>query len=241
MWPFKSVDSLEKSGILEDAVDWHSHILPGVDDGIKTMDDSLEILDAYEKYGYREVWLTPHIMEDYPNTTEDLKARFEELKQTYKGSIRLHLAAENMLDILFDNRMKQKDLLPLGEQGNHLLVETSYINPPMGFNHIIDDIFSAGFFPVLAHPERYRYMDKDDYKDLKDKGVVFQMNLISIVAGFGKTARDKAEWLLDNNMVDLIGSDAHRLKATAGWMTQSPRKAKYLDKIAEIIRNPYQM
>lgn len=241
MWPFSSTKSLEKSGILQGYTDWHSHILPGVDDGIKTLEESLEVLEAYENYGIKEIWLTPHIMEDYPNTTSDLKEKFQQLQNEYKGNINLNLAAENMLDTLFESRLKKNDVLPIGKQGNHILVETSYINPPMGFKYIIDDIFSAGYFPILAHPERYVYMDKDDYKELKDRGVIFQMNLISIVAGFGQTARKKSEWLLDNNMIDLLGTDVHRLEATAGWLTQTPRKNKYIEKIAELINNPYQL
>ena len=110
-------------------IDWHSHILPGVDDGIKRMSDSLEVLRFYEDLGIRHVWLTPHIMEDYPNTTAELRARFEELKKEWNGKVELHLAAENMLDTLFEERLEAGDFLPIGEDGRHLLVETSYYTP----------------------------------------------------------------------------------------------------------------
>ena len=100
---FNTKKKLINTGILKGATDWHSHILPGVDDGIQTMEDSLTVLEAYEQLGIREVWLTPHIMEDMPNTPEELRARFQELQEAYQGPIILHLSAENMLDICLAN------------------------------------------------------------------------------------------------------------------------------------------
>lgn len=241
MWPFKSTKTLEKAEIFNNFTDWHSHILPGVDDGIKDMESALEVLKTYEENGVKRIWLTPHIMEDIPNTTDELKEKFEELKKAYSGNIELHLAAENMLDNLFESRLKENDLLPIGNEKNHLLVETSYFNPPMGMNEIISSIFSAGYFPVLAHPERYVYMDKNMYKRLHDNGVIFQMNLISIVGGFGETARKKAEWLLDNNMIAMLGTDIHRLRSTMGWLQHAPKKNKYIDILTDLAKNPLQI
>lgn len=214
MWPFKkSAKSLRASGLLEGMTDWHSHILPGVDDGIKTLEDSLAVLHELESLGVRKVWLTPHIMEDYPNRTTDLRQRFEELKSAWKGNVEIRLAAENMLDSLFEERLEAGDLLPIGEEGNHLLVETSYYTPPMGMDDTLERVKKSGYFPVLAHPERYRYMEKEDYKRLKDSGILFQLNYVSLVGGYGETARKKAEWLLKNGMIDFTGSDVHRLEA----------------------------
>lgn len=239
IWPFKKkVESLNESGMLKNFTDWHSHILPGVDDGIPDMERSLEVLDAYEKAGVRKVWLTPHIMEDFPNETRKLRERFEELKLAYDGNIELKLAAENMLDSLFEERLEQKDLLPIGEEGNHLLVETSYFSAPMNFDEIIDDIKSAGYFPLLAHPERYRYMDEKDYKRLRQRGVAFQINFMSLVGTYGETARKKAEWLLKNNMVDVTGSDLHHLPATQRYLAQSPSKREALEAILNVAANP---
>ena len=104
---FNTKQKLINTGILNGATDWHSHILPGVDDGIQTMEESLAVLDSYEKLGIREVWLTPHIMEDMPNTPNELRARFQELQEAYEGSIILHLAAENMLANLFSITKRQ--------------------------------------------------------------------------------------------------------------------------------------
>jgi len=99
MWPFRKKHSLADSGIFAGFTDWHSHILPGVDDGVQTMDEALDILVLYEKIGIKAVWFTPHIKEDVPNKTAHLKERFAELQAVYEGSVRLHLAAEYMLDI----------------------------------------------------------------------------------------------------------------------------------------------
>ena len=175
------------------------------------MEESLQILSLYEKLGVNEVWLTPHIMEDMPNTTSALKARFEELEAAYQGNIVLHLASENMLDNLFEERLAKNDLLPLGKDGKHLLVETSYFNPPMGLSNILLRVKSKGYYPALAHPERYNYMDESNYRQLKGLNVKFQLNLFSLAGAYGAGVRKKAGWLMKNGFYDLAGSDMHGL------------------------------
>lgn len=237
MWPFKKkVASLRDSGMFDGFTDWHSHILPRVDDGIQTMEDSLAVLRAYEELGFKKVWLTPHIMEDYPNTPSDLKRRFEELKNAWTGNVEIKLAAENMLDSLFEERLEANELLPIGDDGNHLLVETSYYTPPYGMDELLEKIREKGYFPLLAHPERYRYMEENDYKKLKDNGILFQMNFASLVGGYGETAQKKAEWLLKNDMIDLIGSDVHRLHATMAVVDSKPKKQHYLECLQEVCK-----
>ena len=167
MFGFLRNRTIGETGILHGMTDWHCHILPGVDDGFRSLEDSLEALSRYESLGVSEVWLTPHVMEDVPSTTEALKNRFSELCDAYKGPLRLYLAAEYMMDSLFERRLRDRDLLPLGTGGKHLLVETSYFNPPAGLVEILKSIKTAGYFPVLAHPERYMYMDMEDYTGKK--------------------------------------------------------------------------
>ena len=116
MWPFSR--RTDAAGLLDPGfTDWHCHVLPGVDDGVRTMAEALEVLEEYGRRGVAEVWLTPHIMEDIPNTTAALRERFSELQAAYSGPVRLHLAAENMLDSLFEERLESGDLLPLGPGG----------------------------------------------------------------------------------------------------------------------------
>lgn len=212
MWFFKKKEK-EKQNIIKliGFTDYHSHILPGVDDGVQTMDEALEILRLYEELGVKAVWLTPHIMEDIPNTTAHLRDRFAELQAAYTGGVQLHLAAENMLDNLFGERLEKNDLLPLGENSDHLLVETSYFSPPMGLSNILLRIKTKGYYPVLAHPERYLYMGETDYRQLLGMGVKFQLNLFSLTDTYGKTTKKKAEWLMKNKFYHLCGSDIHQL------------------------------
>ena len=233
----KKVKSLKDSGLFEGFTDWHSHILPGVDDGIKTIEDSLKALEAYQELGFRKVWLTPHVMEDYPNETDFLKSKFSELKSVWTGDMEIALATENMLDTMFTSRLEKKDFLPIGTEGDHLLVETSYFTPPFGMDSMLENLRSAGYYPVLAHPERYRYMDEKDYKKLKEKGVKFQLNFLSLVGGYGEQAKKKAEWLLENEMVDLLGSDIHRLTPVLDAIMLSPSKSKHLENLKRLSEN----
>lgn len=216
------------SSLLTDFIDHHSHILPGVDDGVKKMETSLKVLERYEQLGIAEVWCTPHIMEDIPNTTEALQNRFAELCEAYHGPIKLHLAAEYMMDALFEERLEHDDLLTLGNEGNHLLVETSYFTPPMDMDAILQRIKQKGYYPVLAHPERYVYMGKDRYIALKDKEIRFQLNLSSLAGAYGSEAKSKARWILKHNYYNLAGSDLHSSRNMEYWSVRAPRALKKL-------------
>ena len=193
MWPFSSKTSLLRSGVLNGWTDWHSHILPGVDDGIRTLDDSLAVLRWYEIQGVREVWLTPHIMEDIPNSPADLRVRYAELQ-----------AADDVLPLCHAGAQG-------AEAGAYLLVETSYFNPPMDLDGMLDSIKAKGYRPLLAHPERYVYMDKADILRLAGRGIAFQLNLPSLVGVYGEGIRRKAEAMLRAGLFVRCGSDLHDL------------------------------
>lgn len=204
---FRSSRQFDFKGMTE----WHCHILPGVDDGVGNIDDSLAILADYERMGIECVWLTPHIMEDVPNSTTALIERFAELNRRYKGSIRLRLASENMIDKLFTERLEADDVLPIGNRQDMLLVETSYFNPPLNLDKTLERIKAKGYYPLLAHPERYNYLETmADYDRLKAMGVRFQLNLLSLAGYYGKIARDKSLKLLKAGYYDVFGSDIHR-------------------------------
>lgn len=211
MWPFGRHISLEESGVFRGFTDWHCHILPGVDDGAQTMGEALQILAEYERLGIKEVWLTPHIMEDIPNTTLHLRERFAELQAAYHGNVALNLASENMLDNLFEERLEKNDLLPIGKDGKHLLVETSYFNPPIDLHNVLLRIKSKGYYPVLAHPERYLYMNECEYRKLKSKGVCLQLNQFSIFGLYGKASQKRAKMLQKQGMYDYVGTDLHEI------------------------------
>ena len=183
MWLFRQKKTLAESGFFRGFTDCHSHLLPGIDDGVKTEEETWRILDEMERQGVRKIWLTPHVMEDMSNKTVTLQQKFLSLKQKYQGKVELALAAEYMLDNLFEERLEKDDLLPLEEGKRYLLVETSYFNPPMGLLSILQRIQKKGYHPLLAHPERYEYMQIEK----------------------------KAKILLKAGMYDLGGNDVHSL------------------------------
>ena len=228
MWPFTTTISLPQSGLLQGFIDCHSHLLPGVDDGVQTLAESLDILSLMERQGVRKLWLTPHIMEDYPNRPVDLQKKFYELKAAYSGSIQLQLAAEHMLDHLFEERLGDGDVLPLDEGKLFLLVETSYFNPPMDLENVLRRIQAKGYYPLLAHPERYAYMDKKYYRRLWDMDIDFQLNLPSLMGGYGKNVQQKAQWLLKQGWYALCGSDTHRRHFWTDTIQHGKLEKKYL-------------
>ena len=213
MWLLSNKVLVKDSGLLEGFCDYHSHLLPGVDDGVQEMAETLGILSLWEGVGIKEVWLTPHMMEDIPNTPADLTQQFEKLKATYTGPIRLHLASENMMDRLFMDRLEKCDLLPIGDKEAHLLVETSYYNPPMDMEAIINRVKEKDYVPLLAHPERYQYMDMADYHRWKQKGVLLQLNVPSLIGAYGPVVQNKARLLLEKGMYDCCGTDTHSLSS----------------------------
>ncbi len=117
MWPFRRTFRLKDTGLLNGFTDWHSHILPSVDDGVRSVERGLEILDLYAAYGIRQVWFTPHVMEEVPNEPARLRERFAAFRARYTGGIELHLAAENMLDGRFEAGSKPARCCPSGKTG----------------------------------------------------------------------------------------------------------------------------
>ena len=230
---FQSRKSILDSGLLKGAIDQHCHILYGLDDGVKTQEDSLKILQFLEDEGVSEVWFTPHVMEDVPNTTEGLRQRFEELKAVYDGGLQLHLAAEYMIDNLFEKRLAGRDLL---EHGNDtVLVETSAVAPPINLWETLETMCSMGYRPLIAHPERYHYMRKDDYRRLHNMGCLLQLNLPSIVGFYGESVRTRALDLLDRGWYTMTGSDCHRFRAIMRQYTSKELKKDTLAKLAPLM------
>lgn len=225
MWPFAKKKCIDESGLLIGFTECHCHLLPGVDDGVKTFEEAFELLSVYEDAGIEHVWLTPHIMEDVPNATADLRRRFVEFCAEYDGPIGLSLASENMLDNIFEERLAANDFLPIGARGDHLLVETSFFTPPTDLDGKLRRVTEAGYFPLLAHPERYMYMDLDDIEEHYESGVRLQLNLYSLLGMYGPEAEHKARKLLRKGMYSAVGTDTHRMR-----QLQFGLKEKRLDK-----------
>ena len=230
---FDHPKSVVDSSLLKGAVDNHSHILYGLDDGVKTVEESLSILSWLEQQGLAELWFTPHVMEDVPNTTAGLEERFAELQARYQGGIRLNLAAEYLMDNLFRERLETRDLLLHGE--DRVLVETSILAPPLDFQDLIDQMMSAGYRPLLAHPERYRYMSSRDYEALHNKGVLMQLNLPSILGFYGKDAFHRASFLLEKGWYCMTGSDCHRSRILHKQYESHTLKSKHLARLQPLM------
>ena len=239
MWLLSKKVIVRESGLLAGFRDIHCHLQPGVDDGVQETDETLQILAEWESVGMREVWLTPHIMEDIPNRPDELRRRFERLTAFYAGNIKLHLAAEHMMDIPFLERLEADDVLPVGKDGKRLLVETSYYIPPMNMDGIMDKIRQKGYEPILAHPERYQYMDFRDYAHWKEKGVLLQLNVPSLVGAYGLEVQAKAKKLLDNGMYDFCGTDTHSKEQVSCFLDslinkKIVKKVKHLSESQEL-------
>ncbi len=197
--------------------DMHAHVLPGLDDGAETMDQALAMIREMTALGYRKLILTPHVMGDfYKNTTAGIQARLAELQTAVREqqiNVELSCAAEYYLDEWLMQRLADQDpLLTFGD--NYILFETSFINEPFNFREAIFRIKSNGYTPVLAHPERYVYFQQqiETLAELRENGVLLQLNLNSLSGYYGEGARRIAEKLINQGLVDLVGTDAHSLK-----------------------------
>lgn len=234
MWLISNKVTVKDAGLLEGFCDYHCHLLPGVDDGVQDRSETLDILRLWEDIGVREVWMTPHVMEDIPNNTNTLRGRFEELGKACEGSITMRLAAENMLDNLFAERFAAGDVLTIGLGEKTLLVETSYYNPPINMKQVISGIQAQGYTPVLAHPERYQYMTMDDYAYWKTEGVMFQLNIPSVAGMYGPFVQHKAEELLKKGMYDCGGTDTHSLDFAEEFI-ERPLKKQVVKEVRKLI------
>jgi len=197
-------------------VDLHSHMVPGIDDGSKSMEESLTLLKGMEALGYEKIITTPHIMVDvYRNNREIIMGGLKNLREAAKKegiSLQIEAAAEYYLDEGFEDLLQAGEMLTL--KGGYLLFETSYFAKPIRFEEMIFAISSSGYKPVMAHPERYRYI-KDPLKEygrFKELGVLFQVNLNSFGGHYGRDAKQKADFLSREGMIDFLGSDVHHKK-----------------------------
>ncbi len=208
---FKKAPEIKKLPFL---VDIHSHLLPGIDDGVKSFEESLHILKIFEGLGYKKVITTPHVMSDYyKNTSESILNKLHQTRDFLKDKnidIKLDAAAEYYLDENFiEQLMSNEKLLTLGD--NYLLFETSFLNKPAFLEDAIFNINTQGYKPVLAHPERYGYLENDEglVDNLKNMGLYFQLNYLSLTGFYSKSIQKFAVKLLKRNLIDFIGTDCH--------------------------------
>ena len=218
---FKKKKPILKDFIPENHIDFHSHLLFGIDDGAKTFEETLSLVNAMKGFGISHIITTPHVMKHvWENTTELITNRRNEVnslltQQSIDFSIKA--AAEYLLDDSFVKLFQNEPLLTLKE--NYVLVEMSYINAPLQLYDILFELQIAGYKPVLAHPERYVFYHNkiDEYKRLRNAGCLFQLNLLSTVGYYGEFVARTAEELLKRGMIDFASSDIHHEKHVAAF------------------------
>lgn len=204
-------------------VDIHSHLLPGIDDGVNDLDESMAIIRAFQEQGFRKLITTPHIYQDhYPNTASIIHQAFDALQRRLNEegvSITVEVAAEYFIDSHLSQLLEDNDeILSFGKQ-KFVLIETSFYTKPIIFDEVIFQLKSRGFTPVLAHPERYLFLENDLswLRNCRDNGVKLQITTTSLVGVYGKPAQKVARRLLKEQMVDFLGSDIHRASQIDVW------------------------
>lgn len=210
---FKKKASLPPADLSILKTDMHSHFIPGIDDGSKNMEQSLDLLRTMKELGYVKVITTPHIMGDsYRNTPEIIMSGLAKLKEAVKEAkigIEVEAAAEYYYDFDFEKTLPKERKLTFGN--DYLLWELSFVNPPDNLNRVIFEMIGQGYKPVLAHVERYPFWQKDfgKYEELMSRGVYLQLNINSISGHYGIPTKKAAEWLIDHDMISFLGTDCH--------------------------------
>lgn len=217
------------------AVDMHSHFIPAIDDGSKTMKDSVEMITTMAELGYRKVITTPHIMGDfYRNTPEIINAGLENVRAAVREAgvnIEIEAAAEYYFDFELERKLDNERLLTFGD--NYLLFEVSYLNSPDNLDGVIFKMQTSGYKPILAHPERYPYWFRDlnNFERLKDKGVFFQLNINSLTGHYSPETAKMATTMIDKGWYEFAGSDCHHSGHLE--LLKRVRSAPALRKLAE--------
>jgi protein-tyrosine phosphatase len=197
-------------------VDIHSHLLPNIDDGSPDMETSVQLIREMVDLGFRSIITTPHISELYPNENTDIQNVLYQLNAQLKReqiNMDISVAAEYMVNDLFEQKiLSDEPLMTL--PNNHILIELSHISEPVNLYKVINLLIEKGYIPILAHPERYRYYNNNlaQFQKLINCGCHLQVNALSLDGYYGRMVSDCAWALLNNYMIEFIGSDIHHLK-----------------------------
>lgn len=195
--------------------DIHSHLVPAIDDGSKSVEDSLDMISEFMKLGYKKIITTPHVMSDgYRNTPETILGGLNNVKDALKQNqmdVEMGAAAEYYVDFDFERKLDAEPLLTFGNK--YLLFEISYMNPPDNIYHVIFKMQTMGYKPVLAHPERYNFWHREftKYEEFVDKGVLLQMNINSLTGYYSIPTKKIAEQMIEKNMISFVGTDCHHI------------------------------
>tara|TARA_B100001173_G_C15869409_1_gene496556 strand:+ start:59 stop:793 length:735 start_codon:yes stop_codon:yes gene_type:complete len=208
---FKSKPTL-KELIPEGFVDIHSHILPGIDDGAKNINESLELISEMKKLGFSKIIATPHVYPGlYENDNESIRNSFKKIKNKIVNEIEVSYSSEYMIDYSLIKKAEENTLLPIKE--NYVLIEMGFISAPNNLFEVIFQLQISGYKIILAHPERYRFLfnKKENLIKLKEMNCRFQINLLSSTGYYGNDILKNTDYLLKNNYVNYVGSDIHNM------------------------------
>lgn len=228
-----------RPGFFDGAYDMHSHILPGVDDGIQDVGRATRALLLLNRIGYKKVKLTPHFMKDYPeNTRANIEARFQAFLTEVgdETPVELSLGGEYMLDSCFLDRCEE-GFLTLDKNNTLVLCETSYMSADPQAPNMLYQAMLKGYQPVIAHPERYNYASMATYRRWKAKDYLLQLNLLSLAGAYGETAKSKARALLKEGTYDYVGSDLHRDKDLRDIIYSIRLSNKERDQLQRLLEN----
>lgn len=204
--------------------DIHSHIVPGVDDGSASIEQSMEMIGQLVAMGYKQAVFTPHVHSDiYPNSAHTLLDPFHKLRDAVSGrwpDFHVHLAAEYFLDDHFEYCINADDLLwfpGVDENGREVkcvLFEFGFHEPPLNHEHVLFELQMAGYTGVLAHAERYPYWHQSpqEIQSLSDRGIWITVNAASLAGAYGPEMYRVAKRLIENNTARMICSDAHGMR-----------------------------
>lgn len=215
--------------------DMHSHLIPNIDDGSKSLEDSIYLIKCLYDLGYRKLVATPHIMSDYFKNTHDIILNgLETLKDAVEKAgipMVLEAGAEYMYDDGFLKKVESGNLITFGE--NYLLIELSPYFPPEKFFDTIFELKTSGINPILAHPERYAYWHEspDIYQSLHDREILLQINIPSLSGYYTPQIKKIAEMLIDKDLVDFVGTDLHNENYYRQLL--KAQQSKYLEKLVQ--------
>ncbi len=212
--------------------DMHSHLLPGLDDGLQTIEQTVNYIRQLQQMGYKKLICTPHILaEVYPNSPATILPKLELVRAALQENnidIQVKAAAEYMVDLDFENHVVEgQPLLTFGK--NLILIEMSYVAASNNIESAIFQLKLKGFQPVLAHPERYNYYagNIETFQRFIDLGCYLQINILSLLGYYGEGPKKTAQNLLKKNMVSLVGTDMHHENHLNSLKDIASRKSFY--------------
>ena len=193
--------------------DIHSHLIPGIDDGSPDMETTVNLIKQMQKLGFTKLITTPHVMSDcFQNSSEAILNGLADVRSELKLqniNIEIDAAAEYYIDYDFEQKIGKEQFLTFGD--NYLLVELSFMEVPQNFYNIFFKLQLEGYKVVLAHPERYNYYQMKDYDDLVSRGVLLQINWLSLIGYYSPQIKSKTEDLIAKEIVSFVGTDCHNI------------------------------